>query len=75
MSYVVDTIELRKAMAESGYTTIGKLAEESRVDRNTIGGILSGKIRPSSNIIEKVSHTLNLDGEDVGRIFFKNELA
>ena len=71
MSYTVDTIELRKAMADCGYNKIGQLAEESGVDRNSRGGILSGKIRPSSNIIEKVSIALGLDGEDIGRIFFK----
>ena len=71
MSYTVDTIELRKVMVDCGYNKIGQLAEESGVDRNTIGGILSGKIRPSSNIIEKVSIALGLDGEDIGRIFFK----
>lgn len=75
MRYTVDTAELRKAMIDQGYNTIGELAEKSKVDRNTVGGILSGKIRPSSNIIEKVSIALGLNGEDVGRIFFSNKLA
>lgn len=75
MSYSVNTTELRKAMIENGFLTIGELAETAKVDRNTVGGILNGKARPSLNVIEKIANALTLNGDDVGRIFFDNELA
>lgn len=75
MSYTVDTMELRKVMLDCGILTIAELAETAEIDRNTAGGILSGKIRPSSNVIEKIAGALSLSGNDVGRIFFSNKLA
>lgn len=75
MTYSVDTQELRKAMIDAGITTVSGLAEASGVDRNTIGGILNGKIRPSSSVIEKIGRALALDGSGLGRIFFSLKLA
>lgn len=72
MKYNVDTIELRKAMIENGYITVGSFAEAAKVDRNTIGGILSKKVRPSAIVIEKIASTLKLSGSDIGRIFFSS---
>jgi transcriptional regulator with XRE-family HTH domain len=73
--YKVNTIELRKAMIEKNITTIEGLAKEAGVDRNTIGGILNGKTKPTSTIIEKIASALDLDGPDIGRIFFSRNLA
>lgn len=75
MEYTVDTIKLRKAMIDAGFTTNVDLAEASGVERNTIGGILNGKIRPSSMVIEKLASALKLDGSSIGSIFFSQKLA
>lgn len=75
MEYVVDTIELRKAMLDSGIVTIQDFVKASGVSDVTLGGILSGKIRPSTGVIEKIAKTLSLDGDDIARIFFKQKLA
>ena len=75
MEYAVDTIQLRKAMLDAGFTTISDLSKASCVNRNTIGGILDGNIRPSSGVIEKIATALSLNGEDVGTIFFSQKLA
>lgn len=75
MAYAVDTIELKKAMINAGIDTVTELSERSGVNRNTVGGILSGDVRPSSAVIEKIARTLSLDGPDIGRIFFKPQLA
>lgn len=75
MSYTVDTTELRKTMLDNGIVTINDLAEMAGVDRNTVGGILSGKVRPSSAVIEKIASALSMSGNDVGRVFFKEKLA
>ena len=75
MTYTVDVIELRKAMAEAQLNTIADLSEKSGVNRNTVSDILNGKIRPSGTVIERIAGALSLDGEGIGRIFFKAELA
>lgn len=75
MQYAVDTIQLRKAMLDAGYTTIGELSTASSVNRNTIGQILDGKTRPSSGVIEKLANALSLNGDDIGTIFFSQKLA
>lgn len=75
MEYTVDAVELRKAMLDAGFITNTELAEASGVERNTIGGILNGKVRPSSMVIEKIASTLELDGSSIGNIFFSQKLA
>lgn len=75
MEYAVDTIQLRKAMLDAGFTTIGELSSASSVNRNTIGGILDGNVRPSSAVIEKIARALSLTGDDIGAIFFSEKLA
>ena len=75
MAYAVDTAELKKAMINAGINTATELSERSGVNRNTVGGILNGDIRPSSAVIEKIARALSLDGADIGRIFFKAQLA
>ena len=75
MDYTVDTIMLRKAMLDAGIMTGADLAEKAGVSRVTVSNILTGKFRPSSAVIEKIAYALELDGSEVGRIFFKHELA
>jgi len=75
MTYAVDTAELKKAMINAGINTAVELSERSGVNRNTVGGILNGDVRPSSTVIEKIAMALSLDGNDIGRIFFKSQLA
>lgn len=75
MEYTVDTIQLRKAMIDAGFITISDLSKASNVNRNTIGGILDGNIRPSSGVIEKIALALSLTGDDIGAIFFSQKLA
>ena len=71
----VDTIELRKAMAEARINSMVALSEASGVNRNTLSDILNDKIRPSASVIEKIAKALSLNAETVGRIFFTAVLA
>ena len=75
MTYKVDSKELRKAMINSGFTTIEDLANASGVNRNTISAVLNGETRPTSTIIDRLSVAMELSGTDIGRIFFSQELA
>jgi len=74
MRYLVDTVELRKEMAEHGITTIGQLADISGVDRNTVSKVLNCKCRPSTSVMEKIASSLNLQPCRAGAIFFKPDL-
>lgn len=70
MSYSVNTVELKKLMIENGIETIGELAEKSGVGRDTISGVVNGKIRPSTAVMEKIMIALNMKPSDAGVIFF-----
>lgn len=73
-NYIVDTISLRKRMIDQGYTTISSLSEASSVGRNTLGKILDGRIRPSADVMDKLSLTLRMSPEQAGSIFFAQNL-
>lgn len=73
--YEVDTRELRVVMAEQGFVTGQSLAEASGVSRNTVQGILNGKVYPSSKVMNALCAALSLEGERAGRIFFAPKLT
>lgn len=73
-NYVVDTVSLRKLMIENGFTTISALSKESNVSRNTLGRVLDGSIRPSADVMDKLSATLKMSPETSGRVFFAPNL-
>lgn len=70
MSYSVNTVELKKLMIENGIETISELAERSGVGRSTIAGVVNGKIRPSTAVMEKIMAALDMKPVDAGVIFF-----
>lgn len=74
MSYRVDTIALRKLMVDNGISTISELAEKAELSRDTASGVLKGKIRPSTNVMEKFIIALNINPCDAGNIFFVPDL-
>lgn len=74
MSYIVDTVELKKAMVEKGIETYGELSEISGVGRDTISGVVRGLIRPSTSVMDKIIIALELEPSKAGAIFFKPNL-
>ena len=70
MTYTVDTIALKKMMAENGIDTITELANKADLSRDTVSGVLKGKIRPSTAVMDKLSMALNMKPCDAGRVFF-----
>ena len=70
MIYSVNTVELKKLMIEKGIETIGELAEKSGVGRDTVSGVVNGKIRPSTAVMEKIMVALDMKPIDAGVIFF-----
>lgn len=72
--YKTDYIEIKKIMAEKEIKTIKELAEKTGINRNTLSNVLSGKIQPSSDIMEKLVFFLEIPPETAGRIFFSINL-
>lgn len=71
----VDTVELRKAMAEAHVNTIEDLSDRAGINRVTCSDVVNGRSYPSSQVMEKLKIALNLSPERTGAIFFKEKLA
>lgn len=71
----VDTAMLRYYMEKSGLKTIESLSNTSGINRNTLSGVLSGKIFPSSDVMSRLITALDIPVEEAGSIFFKVKLA
>ncbi len=73
MSYTINAKELKKLMIENGFDTILSLAEETGVNRTTLGKILSGEQKPSSDAMYRIAAALKISGEQAGKIFFAGD--
>lgn len=71
---ITDTVAIKKIMVEKGFKTIKSLADESGVDRTTLGRVLDGKIQPSSDVMFKLVETLDISDTEAGKIFFAHNL-
>lgn len=74
MQYRVDTVALKKKMVEQGLEKITDLSKASSIDRNTLSKVLSGSVKPSTTVIEKLMATLNIQSDMAGEIFFNQNL-
>ena len=74
-SYRVDIMELRKAGLEHGLVKVSEWSEKTRIDRNTMGEILSGKTYPSSSAMQRIVDALQMKADRAGRIFFAPKLT
>ena len=72
--FKTDHIELRKIMAEKEINTIKELADKSGINRNTLAQVFKGEKQPSSDVMEKLVATLEIEPERAGRIFFSHNL-
>lgn len=72
--YKTDVVALRKLMIERGFTTNISLAQAAGTDRNTIGKVLNGTVRPSAELMDKLAMALQMDSATAGAIFFTQDL-
>ena len=70
MSYSVDTIALKKLLIEQGFDTISEFAVKAGVSRDTASGVVNGRIRPSTAVMEKFMVALDMKPCEAGVIFF-----
>lgn len=73
-NYRVDVVELKKIMVEQNLDKIVDLSAASTVDRNTLSKVISGDVKPSTTVIEKLMSTLRIPPERAGLIFFSPNL-
>lgn len=74
MQYVVDTVELKKLMAENHIDSIAELELITGVNRNTLSSVLRGKSYPSAHVIGALIDALHIELQNVGHIFFVSTL-
>lgn len=73
--YSVNTIELKKAMIEAGFTNNLALAKAANISRNTLTRILKGQTKPSLEAMYAIAEVLKLKPQQAGEIFFNNGVA
>lgn len=69
-----NTAELKKIMIDCNISSVKELSEKSGINRNTLAQVLNGKIQPSSNVMEQLILTLNIEPSVAGSIFFAPDL-
>ena len=72
---IVDTAKLRYYMDKAGCKSVTDLEKASGVNRNTLAGVLNGKVLPSSDVMDRIITGINIPVEEAGGIFFAEKLA
>lgn len=75
MAFSVDTVKIKKLMIDKDINTIGELSQLSGVNRNTLSGVISGKVKPSTKVMESLIRTLDIESSDAGSIFFVKNIT
>ena len=70
----VDTARLRYYMDKAGCRSVTDLEKASGVNRNTLSGMLSGKVLPSSDVMDRIITAINIPIAEAGGIFFAENL-
>lgn len=71
----IDSKEFKKIMIDVDMDSFTKLAEETGIHVTTLSDITNNERKPSWETITKLADTLHLSYEEIGRIFFAQELA
>ena len=72
--FTIDVIALKKLMVENNINSISELANRTGINRNTLGQVLNEEIQPTTYVMDKLVHVLNIKQEEAGKIFFSNNL-
>ena len=65
----------RKAMIDADCNTFGELEAKAEMDRSTLANYAKGTQKPSYESIAKLADTFHLTYEEIGRIFFCNDVT
>jgi transcriptional regulator with XRE-family HTH domain len=71
----IDSKAFRKAMIDADFENLVQLEEGTQVNKITLSNIIKGDQKPSYDTIAKLADAFHLTYEEIGRIFFTNDLA
>ena len=71
----VNSKEFRKAMIDADCNSFGDLELLTGIDRTSLSNYAKGATKPSYESISKIADAFHLKYEEIGMIFFYNELA
>ena len=71
----INAKEFKKAMIEANIDSYTELSDITGIDKTTISSILKGERNPSYDTLVKFIDALHLTYEEIGIIFFYNELT
>lgn len=71
----VDSKAFRRAMIDADFTTFSQVEETTGVYKGTISNIVNSGQKPNYETISKLVDAFHLRYDEIGRIFFANELA
>lgn len=71
----IDTKEFKKAMINVDLDSFTKLAEGTGIHITTLSDIANNERKPSWDSMAKLADIFHLTYEEIGRIFFAQELA
>lgn len=71
----IDSKEFKKAMVEANIDSYLQLEEATGLNRSTLSNIVKGEQNPSYDTMAVLVDALHLTYEEIGRIFFANELS
>lgn len=71
----IDVKMFKKAMIDADFDNYIQLEERTGVNRSTLTNILKGEQKPSYDTIEKLADAFHLRYDEIGAIFFAQELT
>lgn len=71
----INAKEFKKAMVEADIDSYLQLEEATGLNRSTLSSIVKGEQKPSYETMATLADALHITYEEIGRIFFTNELA
>ena len=71
----INAKEFKKAMIEANIDSYTELSDVTGLDKTSISSIVKGERNPNYDTIVKFIEALHLTYEEIGIIFFANELT
>ena len=71
----VDSKEFKKAMINVDVDSFAQLAKMTEIHCTTLSNVVNNEQKPSYDTIAQLADTFHLTYEEIGRIFFSQELA
>ena len=71
----IDSKALKKAMIDADFESLVQLEEGTQINKITLSNVIKGDQKPSYETIARLSDAFHLTYDEIGRIFFAQELT